>query len=61
MTVFLRIVKSHIFVMDVCQVNDELSVLEIGDLHSCGWYASNKKDIIKEVTDHVEKTYCPVA
>jgi len=29
-------------------------VLEIGDLHSAGWYASDKTKIIKAVTDYAE-------
>jgi hypothetical protein len=48
---------SDVFVMDICKVNDELSILEIGDLHSCGWYASNKKDVLGAVSDYVEKNY----
>jgi len=42
------------FVMDVCRVSDSLSILEIGDLHSAGFYASDKTKIIKAVSDYVE-------
>lgn len=42
------------FVLDVCRVNDTLHVLEIGDLHSAGWYDSDKKLIIKTVSEYVE-------
>lgn len=42
------------FVIDICRVSNSLSVLEIGDLHSAGWYASDKKKIIKAVTDYAE-------
>jgi len=44
---------SKVFVLDICEVNNELSILEIGNFHSCGWYYSDKKKIIKEVTDYV--------
>jgi hypothetical protein len=47
------------FVMDICRVRDDLSILEIGDLHSAGWYASNKKKIIKAISDYVNE-YRPV-
>jgi len=43
------------FVMDICSVSGELSILEIGDLHSAGWYASDKTKIIKAVTDYAER------
>ena len=42
------------FVIDICRVNDTLHVLEIGDLHSAGWYASDKFKVIKAVSDYVE-------
>jgi hypothetical protein len=42
------------FVMDVCRVNDSLSVLEIGDLHSAGWYASDKCKVIEAVSHYAE-------
>jgi len=45
------------FVMDICRVSNEYSILEIGDLHSAGWYASDKKKIIKAVSEYVEKEY----
>ena len=44
------------FVLDICRVNNDLNVLEIGDLHSAGWYASDKKKIIKAVSDYVENS-----
>jgi len=51
------------FVMDICRVSDSLGVLEIGDLHSAGWYKSDKAKIIKAVSDYVENhpehTPCP--
>jgi len=43
------------FVMDICRVSDSLSILEIGDLHSAGWYATDKKKVIKAVSEYVEK------
>ena len=43
------------FVLDVCRVNDVLHVLEIGDLHSAGWYATDKALVIKAVSEYVEK------
>jgi hypothetical protein len=42
------------FVIDICRVNDDLSILEIGDLHSAGWYAADKAKIIKAVTYYAE-------
>lgn len=42
------------FVMDICRVSDSLSVLEIGDLHSAGWYESDKTKIIKAISEYVE-------
>jgi hypothetical protein len=42
------------FVMDICRVSSGLNILEIGDLHSAGWYASDKTKIIKAVTDYAE-------
>lgn len=44
-----------VFVMDICDVNDDLKILELGDLHSCGWYDSDKEKILVAVTDYVEK------
>jgi len=47
---------SNFFVVDVCDVGGDLSVLsvlEIGDLHSAGFYCSDKETIIKEVTNYV--------
>lgn len=45
------------FVIDICRVGDSLSVLEIGDLHSAGWYASDKKATIKAVTEYALKNH----
>ena len=42
------------FVIDICRVSDSLSVLEIGDLHSAGWYATDKVKVIKAVSDYAE-------
>ena len=41
------------FVMDICKVNDEFSILEIGDFHSSGWYATDKAKVIDAVTKYV--------
>ena len=41
------------FVMDICRVSDDFNVLEIGDLHSAGWYASDKAKIIGAISDYV--------
>ena len=43
------------FVIDICRVSDNLRVLEIGDLHSAGWYATDKFKIIHAVSNFVEK------
>lgn len=43
------------FVLDICRVSDSLSVLEIGDLHSAGWYMSDKTKIIGAISAFVEK------
>jgi hypothetical protein len=45
------------FVMDICNVSGDLSVLEIGDLHSAGWYASDKTRIIKAVSDYAQRNH----
>ena len=45
------------FVMDICQVNKDLNILEIGDFHSAGWYESDKKAIIKAVSEYSLKSY----
>lgn len=42
------------FVLDVCRVSDSLSILEIGDLHSAGWYMADIAKIIKAVSEYVE-------
>jgi len=42
------------FVMDICRVGDGLNILEIGDLHSAGWYATDKKKVIEAVSNYVE-------
>lgn len=34
---------SPVFIMDICELNGELYILELGDFHSCGWYESNKE------------------
>lgn len=44
-----------VFVMDVCSVNNELSILEIGDFHSAGWYKADKNKIIKAVSSYAKK------
>jgi hypothetical protein len=41
-----------VFVMDVCRVSDSLSILEIGDFHSAGWYSTDKEKVIKAVSDY---------
>lgn len=48
---------SSIFVMDICKVNDELSILEIGDFHSAGWYDSDKLKVMKAVSDFAKEHY----
>lgn len=42
---------SPVFIMDVCENLGELSILEIGDFHSAGWYASDKNKIVSEVSN----------
>jgi hypothetical protein len=46
-----------VFVMDICDVNGDLKILELGDLHSCGWYESDKEKVLVAVTDYVERNY----
>lgn len=46
---------SPVFVMDICEVNGELSILELGDFHSAGWYDSDKAKIIKAVSDYIRR------
>lgn len=48
---------SEVFVMDVCSLNGDLYVLEVGDFHSCGWYMSDKQKIISEVSKFAESTW----
>jgi len=48
---------SPVFVMDVCRVGDSLSILEIGDFHSAGWYATDKEKVIKAVSDYAIKIF----
>lgn len=48
---------SPVFVMDICKVNDELSILEIGDFHSAGWYESDKVKVMKAVSDYAKANY----
>ncbi len=44
-----------VFVMDICSVNGELSILEIGDFHSAGWYKADKTKIVKAVSDYAKR------
>lgn len=46
-----------VFVLDVCELNGELYIMEIGDFHSAGWYLSDKQKIVKVVSDFVERTF----
>lgn len=48
---------ADVFVMDICSLNGELYILELGDMHSAGWYLSDKKAIIKAVSDFAESEY----
>jgi hypothetical protein len=48
------------FVMDICNVSGTLHVLEIGDLHSAGWYETNKRDVIDAVSRYVEEHSTPM-
>lgn len=48
---------SPVFVMDICKVNDELSILEIGDFHSAGWYESDKVKVMQAVSDYAKGIY----
>jgi len=40
------------FVMDICMVGTELSIVEVGDFHSAGWYASDKRSIIEAISNY---------
>ena len=40
-----------VFVMDICECGGELYVLEIGCVHSAGFYASNVRDVIRDVSE----------
>lgn len=44
---------NRVCVLDICEVDGELSVLEIGDFHSAGFYASDIKEITQSVSDYV--------
>lgn len=48
---------SPIFVMDVCELNGELFILELGDFHSAGWYATDKQKIIGAISDFTEENF----
>lgn len=45
-------VPSCVYTMDVCELNGELFILELGDFHSSGWYLADKKYVINEVTNY---------
>lgn len=42
---------AKVFVMDVCAVDDDLAIMEVGDFHSAGWYYSDKAKIMKAIND----------
>jgi hypothetical protein len=44
-----------ICVMDVCSVDNDLNILEIGDFHSAGFYASDISRIVSGVNKYVDK------
>jgi len=48
---------SEVFVIDICRVGEDLSVLEFGDFHSAGWYASDKQAIIRAISDYAMEVY----
>ena len=48
---------ADVFVMDICALNGGLYILELGDMHSAGWYLSDKKAIIKAVSIFAESEY----
>lgn len=50
-------VPSQVFVMDICELDGNLYILEMGDIHACGWYASDKEKIIKAISEFAEKIY----
>ena len=45
-----------VFVIDICRVSNDLHVLEIGDFHSAGFYASDKELIVKAVSEYALKS-----
>lgn len=47
-------VPSQVFVMDICELNGELYILELGDFHSAGWYDTDKKRVIEAVSEFAE-------
>jgi len=49
---------AEFFVMDICSVNGDLSILEFGDLHSAGWYATDKRAVIEAVSDFAVDSFC---
>ena len=54
-------VPSQVFVMDICQVNDEYSILEYGDFHSAGWYYTDKRKVLLEVAKFAEMSFAGIA
>ena len=48
---------SEAFLLDVCRVSEDLHVLEIGDVHAAGWYATNKEDVIKALSKLSKKMH----
>lgn len=43
---------ADVFVMDICSLNGELYILELGDFHSAGFYLSDKKEIIDKISQY---------
>lgn len=52
-------VPSDVFVMDVCELNGVLSIVECGDFHSSGWYGTDKRKVIKGIGNFLNDHSAP--
>ena len=52
----LEYTPHDVFVMDICQTGDEFYIIECGCMNSAGFYVSDIRAIVKNVTEYFLKT-----